>query len=47
MGVLSENMTGMVVKDLVVNGKSVKFVAVELMMVLFDLTLNSDGTMRG
>ncbi|MEI6780136.1 MAG: hypothetical protein WCQ21_04375 [Verrucomicrobiota bacterium] len=47
MGVPSANMTGMVVKDLAVNGKSVKFVAVELMMAPFDLTLDPNGSMKG
>ena len=47
MGVPSENMTGMVVTDVAVNGKSVKFVAVELMMASFDLTLGPDGNMKG
>jgi hypothetical protein len=47
MGVPSQNMTGMVVKDVAVNGKSVKFVAVELMMASFDLTLGPEGTMKG
>ncbi len=47
MGVPSENMTGMVVTDVAVNGKSVKFVAVELMMASFDLTLGPEGNMKG
>ena len=47
MGMPSENMTGMVVTDVAVNGKSVKFVAVELMMASFDLTLGPDGIMKG
>jgi hypothetical protein len=47
MGVPSANKTGMVVKDAAVNGKSVKFVAVELMMASFDLTLDPDGSMKG
>ena len=47
MGVPSQNMTGMVVTDVAVNGKSVKFVAVELMMASFDLTLGPEGTMKG
>ena len=47
MGVPSQNMTGMVVKDVAVNGKSVKFVAVELMMASFDLTLGPEGNMKG
>ena len=47
MGVPSANKTGLVVKDVVVNGKSVKFVAVELMMAAFDLTLGPDGSMKG
>jgi hypothetical protein len=47
MGLPSENMTGMVVTDVAVNGKSVKFVAVELMMASFDLTLGPEGNMKG
>jgi hypothetical protein len=47
MGVPSANMTGMVVKDVAVNGKSVKFVAVEFMMSAFDLTLDPTGSMKG
>jgi hypothetical protein len=47
MGLPSENKTGLVVKDLVVNGKSVKFVALELMSTPFDLTLGPDGSMKG
>jgi len=47
MGVPSANQTGLVVKDVAVNGQSVKFVAVELMMAAFDLTLGTDGTMKG
>ena len=47
MGVPSENQTGMVVKDVAVNGKSVKFVAADLMMAVFDLTLGPDGSMKG
>src|ERR1035437_2532554 len=47
MGLPSENKTGLVVKDVAVNGKSVKFVAVELMMAPFDLTLGPDGSMKG
>ena len=33
--------------NVAVNGKSVKFVAVELRMAPFDLTLGADGRMRG
>jgi hypothetical protein len=47
MGVPAANRTGMVVKDVAVNGKSVKFVAVEFMMSAFDLTLDPDGSMKG
>jgi hypothetical protein len=47
MSVPSENATGLVVMDVVVNGNSVKFVGVELMMSKFDLTLGSDGRMKG
>jgi len=47
MGVPAANRTGMVVKDVSVNGKSVKFVAVEFMMAPFDLTLDPAGSMKG
>ncbi len=47
MGVPAQNMTGLVVKDLAVNGKSVKFMAVELMMSTVDLTLGADGKLTG
>ena len=47
MGLPSENKTGLVVVDVVVNGKSVKFVALELMSARFDLTLGPDGHMKG
>lgn len=47
MGLPSENKTGLVVKDVAVNGKSVKFVAVDLMMAAFDLTLGPEGSMKG
>jgi hypothetical protein len=47
MGLPSQNMTGLVVMDVAVNGKSVKFVAVELQMATFDLTLGPDGRMKG
>ena len=47
MGVPSAKQTGMVVKDVAVNGQSVKFVAVELMMAAFDLTLGPEGSMKG
>ena len=47
MGLPSANKTGLVVKDVVVNGKSVKFVATELMSARFDLTLGTEGNMKG
>jgi hypothetical protein len=47
MGLPSENMTGLVVNDIAVNDKSVKFVAVEFMMAKVDLTLEPDGSMKG
>ena len=47
MGLPSDNRTGLVVKDVVVNGKSVKFLALELMSARFDLTLGPDGNMKG
>ena len=47
MGLPADNKTGLVVKDLAVNGKSVKFVALELMSTPFELTLGPDGSMKG
>jgi hypothetical protein len=47
MGMPSENVTGLVVKDIVVNGKSVKFMAVEIMMATVDLKLGDDGKLTG
>jgi hypothetical protein len=47
MGVPSQNATGLVVKDLAVSGKSVKFMAVELQMSICDLTLGPDGKLAG
>ena len=47
MSVPSENATGLAVSDVAVNGNSVKFVGVELMMAKFDLTLGPGGRMTG
>ena len=47
MGLPSGNATGLVVMNVAVNGKSVKFVAVEFQMATFDLTLGPDGRMKG
>ncbi len=47
MGLPEENMTGLVVQDVTVEGKTVKFLAVELMMNTFDLTLGPEGTLKG
>lgn len=46
MGMPASNATGLVVKDLAVNGNSVKFMAVELQMAKLDLTL-ADGKLAG
>src|SRR4051812_22335210 len=46
MGVPAQNVTGLVVKDVVVNGNSVKFMAVELQMAKLDLTL-TEGKLAG
>jgi hypothetical protein len=46
MGMPASNETGLVVKDLAVNGNSVKFMAVELQMAKLDLTL-ADGNLVG
>src|ERR1017187_7877776 len=47
MGAPSENAIGLVVKDLAVSGKSVKFMAVEIQMSIVDLTLGPDGKLAG
>jgi hypothetical protein len=47
MGLPSDNKTGLVVRDVVVAGQSVKFVALELMSARFELTLGPDGNMKG
>jgi hypothetical protein len=47
MGVPSENAKGLVVTEVAVNGASVTFVAVELMMAKFDLTLTPAATLKG
>lgn len=47
MGVPSENRTDLIVKDVAVNGQSVKMVAVDLMMTTFDLALGPDGILKG
>lgn len=47
MGVPPDNAAGLVVSDVAVNGESVKFVAVELMMAKFDLTLTPGPTLKG
>jgi hypothetical protein len=39
--------SGLVVTDLAVEDKSVKFTALEMMMTKFDLVLNADGGLRG
>jgi len=47
MGVPSENAMGLYVKDLAVSGKSVKFMAVDLLISTVDLTLGPDGKLAG
>lgn len=47
MGVPAQKVAGLVVKDLAVNGKSVKFMAVEMQMSTLDLTLGEDGKLAG
>lgn len=47
MGVPALNATGLVVQSVKVNGTSVSFVAVEMMMTKFDLTLGAGGIMKG
>lgn len=46
MGVPAQNVTGLVVKDIAVDGNSVKFMAVELQMATLDLKL-ADGKLAG
>ena len=46
MGVPAQNATGLVVKDLAVEGNSVKFMAVELQMAKLELTL-AEGKLAG
>jgi len=46
MGVPAQNAAGLVVKDVVVSGNSVKFMAVELQMAKLDLTL-AGGKLAG
>jgi hypothetical protein len=43
----AQDATGLYVKDLAVNGKSVKFLAVELQMATLDLVLGADGKLAG
>jgi len=47
MGLPAGNLTGLVVAGVEVDGNSVKFVGVELMMAKFDLTLGPEGEMKG
>ncbi len=47
MGVPSEKATGLVVSEVSVDGASVTFIAVELMMARFDLTLTPASTLKG
>jgi hypothetical protein len=47
MSVPAQNATGLVVMDVIVNGNTVKFVAVELMMAKFDLALGPDERLKG
>jgi len=47
MGAPSENATGLVVTDVAVSDSSVAFVAVELMMAKFDLTLTPAAKLKG
>jgi hypothetical protein len=47
MGLPDENMNGLVVQDVTVESNSVKFIAVELMMTPFSLTLGPEGTLIG
>ncbi len=47
MGTPDENIAGLFVRDVAVLDKSVEFVAVELMMAKFSLTLQPAGTLNG
>jgi hypothetical protein len=47
MGVPAQNATGLVVQSVKVNGASVSFMATEMMMSKFDLTLDASGILKG
>jgi hypothetical protein len=47
MGIPSQNASGLVVTNVIVDASSVKFVAVELMMSKVELTVGTDGRMSG
>lgn len=47
MGIPSQGMTGLVVTDIEVSGKSVNFTAVELRMAKVKLTMGTGGIMKG
>jgi hypothetical protein len=47
MGVPSEKITGLVVKDVKVNGSNVNFLAVELQMAKFELAFGLDDQLKG
>lgn len=44
---IAPNVSGLVVTDVAVEGKSVKFTAAELTMTKFDLTLDDSGVLKG
>jgi hypothetical protein len=47
MGVPAEKITGLVVTDVKISGNAVTFLAVELQMAKFELTLGQDGHLKG
>jgi hypothetical protein len=47
MGIPSEGMTGLVVTDIEISDKSIKFTAVELRMAKVELTMGTEGIMKG
>jgi len=47
MGLSSQSVTGLLLRDVAVSGPTVSFVAVELRMARFELALGPDGTLKG
>ncbi len=47
MGFPSDNLTGLVVMEVAIDGESVRFVSVEMLMARFELKLRPNGQMTG